>query len=251
LPFLQPGRNVKPVDIESDNFYLQKKIKTGKQLHPALRRQKSRASTANHLILAPEAGAANAEKISCNTPGEHYLLINIQPTMFKKTISTALFAFLLTSLATAQRIAYVDVTDVLESLPEYQKAQEQLDKVATQWRQEIAQEQDKIKGMYSKYQAEQVLLSEEMKKQREDEIMNKEKEVRELQRQKFGPEGALFKKREELVKPIQDKVYATIQKYAEDKGYEFVFDKGSASGMLYADKRNDKTEDIKTILKKG
>ncbi len=171
--------------------------------------------------------------------------------MFKKTISTALFALLFTGLATAQRIAYVDVTDVLESLPDYQKAQEQLDKVATQWRQEMAQEQDKVKGMYSKYQAEQVLLSEEMKKQREEEIMNKEKEVREMQRQKFGPDGALFKKREELVKPIQDKVYATIQKYAEDKGYEFVFDKGSASGMLYADKRNDKTEDIKTILKKG
>ncbi|MBK7937656.1 MAG: OmpH family outer membrane protein [Lewinellaceae bacterium] len=171
--------------------------------------------------------------------------------MIKKIVSTALFAFILTGLATAQRIAYVDVTDVLESMPEYQKAQEQLDKVATQWRQEIAQEQDKVKGLYSKYQAEQVLLSEEMKKQREDEIMNKEKEVRELQRVKFGPEGALFKKREELVKPIQDKVYATIQKYAEDKGYEFVFDKGSASGMLYADKRNDKTEDVKTILKKG
>ncbi len=173
-----------------------------------------------------------------------------QVTMIKKLFSTALFAFALTAVATAQRIAYVDVTAILESLPEYQKAQEQLDKVATQWRQEIAQEQDKVKGMYSKYQAEQVLLSEEMKKQREEEIMNKEKEVREMQRQKFGPEGALFKKREELVKPIQDKVYAAIQKFAEDKGYEFIFEKGSASGMLYADKRNDKTDDVKAMLKK-
>jgi len=171
--------------------------------------------------------------------------------MFKKIISTALFALALTAFATAQRIAFVDVTAVLESLPEYQKSQEQLDKVATQWRQDIAVEQDKIKGMYSKYQAEQVLLSEEMKKQREEEIMAKEKEVREMQRQKFGPEGALFKKREELVKPIQDKVYTTIQQYAETKGFEFVFDKGSASGMLYADKKNDKTEDIKNLLKKG
>ena len=155
------------------------------------------------------------------------------------------------TFANAQRIAFVDVTDILESLPDYKKAQDQLDNVATQWRQEIAQEQDKIKGMYSKYQAEQVLLSEEMKKQREEEIMNKEKEVREMQRQKFGPEGALFKKKEELVKPIQDKVYAAIEKYAQDKGYEFIFDKGSASGMLYGDKKNDKTEDLKTILKKG
>jgi len=171
--------------------------------------------------------------------------------MIKKFFSTALFTVALTSLAFAQRIAYVDVTAVLESLPDYQKAQEQLDKVATQWRQEIAQEQDHIKGMYSKYQAEQVMLSEEMKKQREEEIMNKEKEVREMQRQKFGPEGALFKKREELVKPIQDKVYAAITKFAEDKGFEYVFDKGSASGMLYADPKYDKTEDIKTMLKKG
>jgi len=171
--------------------------------------------------------------------------------MIKKIISTTLFAFVLTAFAFAQRIAFVDVTAILESLPEYQKAQEQLDKVATQWRQEIAQEQDQVKGMYSKYQAEQVLLSEDMKKQREEEIMNKEKTVRENQRLKFGPEGALFKKREELTKPIQDKVYATIQKFAEDKGFEFIFEKGSASGMIYADKRNDKTEDIKTILKRG
>ncbi len=171
--------------------------------------------------------------------------------MSKKIISTALFALLLSGFALAQRIAYVDVTAVLESLPDYQKAQEQLDKAATQWRQEQAQEQDKIKGMYSKYQAEQVLLSEDMKKQREEEILTKEKEVREMQRQKFGPGGALDKKKEELVKPIQDKVYATIQKFAEDKGYEFIFDKGSSSGMLYADKKNDKTEDIKSALKKG
>ncbi|MBK6930445.1 MAG: OmpH family outer membrane protein [Saprospirales bacterium] len=171
--------------------------------------------------------------------------------MIKKFVSTALFTAVLTTLALAQRIAYVDVTAVLESLPEYQKAQEQLDKIATEWRQEIAQEQDHIKGMYSKYQAEQVMLSEEMKRQREEEIMAKEKEVRELQRRKFGPEGDLFKKREELVKPIQDKVYAAIQKFAEDKGFEYVFDKGSASGMLYADKKYDKTEDVKAMLKRG
>lgn len=169
--------------------------------------------------------------------------------MFKKIVSTALFSLALTAVASAQRIAYVDVTAILESMTEYQKAQDQLDKLATQWRQEIAQEQDKVKGLYSKYQAEQVLLSDEMKRTREEEIMTKEKEVREMQRTKFGPEGALFKKREELVKPIQDKVYAAISKYAEDRGFEFIFDKGSASGMLFADPKYDKTEDLKNILK--
>lgn len=171
--------------------------------------------------------------------------------MMKKLMSTALFALSLTTVATAQRIAYVDVNAVLESIPEYQKAQEQLDKIATQWRQEIAQEQDVIKGMYSKYQAEQVLLSEEQKRQREEEILNKEKDVRELQRRKFSPEGELFKKREELVKPIQERVYLTIEKFANDKGFEYIFEKGSASGMLFADKKYDKTEDIKTMLKRG
>ena len=148
-------------------------------------------------------------------------------------------------------IAYVEVTAILEWLAEYKKAQEQIDKVANQWRQEIAQEQDQIKRMYRQYQAEKEMLSEEMKKKREEEIMVKEKDVREMQRQKFGPEGSLFKKREELVKPIQDKVYAAIQKFAGDKGFEYIFDKGSASGMLFADPKYDKTEDIKTMLKKG
>lgn len=171
--------------------------------------------------------------------------------MIKKLAATAFFALLITTLTLAQRLAYVDVTAILESLPDYQKAQEQLDKVATQWRQEIAQEQDQIKSMYSQYQAEQVMLSEEMKRKREEEIMNKEKDVREMQRQKFGPEGALFKKREELVKPIQDKVYGAIQRFAEDKGYELIFDKGSASGMLFADKKFDKTEEVKALVKKG
>ncbi|MCC7245088.1 MAG: OmpH family outer membrane protein [Saprospiraceae bacterium] len=170
--------------------------------------------------------------------------------MFRKIFSISILSLFFAASTFAQRIAFVDVTAVLESLPEYQKAQEQLDKIATSWRQEIAQEQDKIKGMYSKYQAEQVLLSEEMKKSREEEIMNKEKDVRELQRQRFGPEGGLFKKREEFVKPIQDRVYTAIEAYAQDKGFEYIFDKGSASGMIYADKKNDKTEDIKKAIKK-
>ncbi len=171
--------------------------------------------------------------------------------MMKKFVSTAFIALFFTTFALAQRIAYVDVNAVLESIPDYQKAQEQLDKIATQWRQEIAQQQDVIKGLYSKYQAEQVMLSEEMKKQREDDILNKEKEVRELQRRKFGPEGDLFKKREELVKPIQEKVYVAIERYATDRGFEYIFEKGSASGMLFADKKFDKTDDIKAMLKKG
>ncbi len=170
--------------------------------------------------------------------------------MLKKIASLlTIFTFAFSGIVSAQRIAYVDVTNILESMEDYQKAQQQLDKLATAWRQEIAVEQDKIKGLYSKFQAEQVLLSEEMKKQREDEITAKEKEVRDMQRRRFGPEGDLFKKREELVKPIQEKVYAAITKLAADKGFDFIFDKGSASGMIFADARYDKTDDVKKMLK--
>ena len=134
----------------------------------------------------------------------------------------------------AQKIAVVDINAVLESMDEYKSAQTELDRSASQWRQEIAQEYDKIKGMYSKYQAELVLMSEDMKHQKEDEIMAKEEQVREMQKQKFGPEGALFKRRKDLVQPIQDKVYSTIEKYAGDRGYDFIFDKSSASGIIFS-----------------
>jgi outer membrane protein len=169
--------------------------------------------------------------------------------MNKKFLSIAAFIAFFAVSSFAQRIAYVDVTAILESVPEYNTAQRQLDALATQWRQEISLEQDKVKGLYSKFQADAVLLSDEMKRQREEEIMAKEKEVREMQRRKFGQEGELFRKREELVKPIQEKVYSAIEKYAQNKGFDFIFDKGSASGMLFADPRYDKTEDLKALMK--
>ena len=144
----------------------------------------------------------------------------------------------------AQRIAVVDINQVLESLPEYQEAQKELDRIAAEWRQEIAQQYDVIKSMYNKYQAEQVLLSDEVRKQREEEIVNKEKSVREMQKQRFGPDGALFKRRQSLVQPIQDKVYSAIEDYANSMDFDFILDKGSSAGLLFVNSRFDKTEDI-------
>ena len=164
-----------------------------------------------------------------------------------------IFAFLLTAAfsvtSQAQKFAYCDVDKILNSMADYQKAQTDLDNIAAKWRQDIAQEYDKIKGMYNKYQAEQVLLSEDARKQREEEITNKEKEVRELQKTKFGTDGALFQKRQELVKPIQEKVYAAIERYANEKGYEFIFDKGTA-GMIFSNLKWDVTDDIIKSLAK-
>jgi outer membrane protein len=150
----------------------------------------------------------------------------------------------------AQKIAIVDISQVLNSLPTYKQAQEDLEKVSQKWRLEIATQQDQIKALYSKYQAEQVLLSEEARKKREDEIMNKEKDVRETQRIKFGPEGELFKKRQELVKPLQDKVYAAIEKFAAEKGYDLILDKSSSAGIIFANATYDKTTQVMELVKK-
>jgi len=145
----------------------------------------------------------------------------------------------------AQRIAIVDVTTILEGSNAYVSAQKEIDMVSAEWRQEIAQEYDKIKSMYNKYQAEQVLLSDDLKAKKEEDIMNKEKQVRELQKQRFGPDGDLFVKRKELVNPIQEKIFAAIESYASEKGYDLIFDKSSAAGLLFANDEYDKTEEIK------
>ncbi len=148
----------------------------------------------------------------------------------------------------AQRVAIVDVQTVLEDMTGYVNAQQEIDKVAAEWQQEIAQEYDKIKSMYNKYQAEQVLLSDDLRKEKEEQIMQKEKEVRELQKRRFGPEGDLFRKRQELVSPIQSEIFAAIEEYADLKGYDIILDKSSAAGILYTNAEFEKTEEIKRIV---
>ena len=165
------------------------------------------------------------------------------------------FLFLLLTLGTmttlrAQRVAIVDITRVLEEMPDYRNAQTELDNIAAQWRQEIALEYDQIKAMYNKYQAEQVLLTEDARKKKEEEIMEREKAVRDLQKEKFGPEGALFRKRQDLVQPIQERVYAAIKTYAEDRGFDFIFDKGGSSGLIFSNAEFDKTDDIVRVVNK-
>ena len=170
--------------------------------------------------------------------------------MIKKAITLLSMVLLIgTTSVSAQKIALVDINEVLESLPDYQAAQQEIDRISAEWRQEIAQEYDKIKSMYNKYQAQQVLLSEEAQKQKEDEIVAKETEVRELQRRRFGPEGDLFLKRQELVSPIQEKVFSAIDDFAADRGYDIILDKGGSTGLLFANDEFDKTEDIKRRLK--
>ena len=169
--------------------------------------------------------------------------------MIKKTVFALSFLFLAALSVQAQKIASVDINRILESQQEYISAQSQLDELASKWKREIEVEYDKIKGLYNRYQAEQVLLSEEVGRQKEEEIMAKEKQVRAMQKEKFGPEGALFKKRQQLVQPIQDRVYKAIEDYAETKGIDFIFDRSSSSGIIFANDQYDKTDDIISELK--
>lgn len=169
--------------------------------------------------------------------------------MYKKIIFSLALAFIASFSINAQRIAIVDVNAILSAMPEYTKAQDDIDVVAAKWRQEIAEEYDKIKSLYNKYQAEQVLLSDEAKTEKEEEIMELEKSVRKLQNARFGPEGDLFKQRQELVSPIQDKVFSAIENYAAEKGYDLIFDKAGAAGLLYTTDEFDKTSTIKRRLK--
>lgn len=149
----------------------------------------------------------------------------------------------------AQKIASIDMERIMSSITEYQDAQEQLDQLTAKWQQEINQEYDVIKGMYNKYQAEQVLLTEEQRTQREEEIIAKEKSVQKKQRDRFGPEGSLFQRRQELVKPIQDAIYEAVEQYAATRGYDFIFDRAGSAGIIFASDTYDKTDDILRALK--
>jgi len=153
--------------------------------------------------------------------------------------------FLLVAFASqAQRYAVIDSKYILEKIPEYKEAQTKLDQFSQLWQQEIDQKQTALDKMFKDYDAEQVMLPDNLKKKREDELYNKEKELRDLQRKRFGFEGDLFKKRQELIKPIQDRVYNAVQKLAVEKQYDFILDKSEGITVIFADPKLDKSDDI-------
>jgi outer membrane protein len=167
--------------------------------------------------------------------------------MFKSIILLAA-GLLVCSGAIAQKYAYVDTQYILDNISEYKAAQQQLDQVSINWQKEIESKYAVIDKLYKDYQAEQILLTEEMKRKREAEITAKEKEVKEFQKQKFGYDGELFKKKQELVKPIQDKIYNAVKKMATDQGYAVIFDKSSELIMLYTSPKYDKSDDILLMM---
>jgi len=171
----------------------------------------------------------------------------------KKVILAAGLLLATVQLSQAQKYAYIDSDYILANTPEYKSAQTQIDNLSIQWQKEVESKYAEIDKLYKAFQAEEVLLTDEMKKKRESEIITKEKEAKDLQKQHFGVDGDLFKKRQELVKPIQDKIYEAVKTIAEKGTYAVIFDKSSDLSMLYANPKYDKSDDVLDAmgLKKG
>lgn len=148
------------------------------------------------------------------------------------------------NIAQAQKYAFVDTDYILDNIPAYRSAQEQLDQISRQYQKELEDLHAELDQMFKDFQAEAVLLSNDMKRRREDVIVSKEKEYKKLQRQYFGPEGDLFKKRESLVKPIQDDIYNAIQDVATQGNYAVIFDKAAGVSMLYTNPKYDLSDQI-------
>ncbi|MFM6945037.1 MAG: OmpH family outer membrane protein [Bacteroidota bacterium] len=165
----------------------------------------------------------------------------------KKIVFVLLFLGM-ASIANAQRYCVIDSKYILEKLVDYKDAQTRLDQASQNWQQEIDAKMQEVDKLYKSYQAERAMLSDDMRKKREDEIVAKEKLAKDLQKQRFGYEGDLYKQRQILVKPIQDKVYNAIQKYAGVKGYDLVLDKAGGVTIFFADPKLDKSEEILKTL---
>ncbi len=164
--------------------------------------------------------------------------------MIKKFILSTFFVCAILFTTYAQRYAVIDSKYILEKLPDYKNAQQKLDQFSEQWQQEIDAKSAQLDKMYKDFDAEQVMLSDELKKKREDELFNREKELRDLQKKRYGYEGDIFKKRQELIKPIQDKVYNAVQRLAVSKLYDFILDKSEGITVIFADPKLDRSDDV-------
>jgi len=161
-----------------------------------------------------------------------------------------LTGILLFAVATtfAQKFAFVDTEYILENIPSYKAAQEQLDQLSAQYQKELESMHSELEQMYKDFQSESVLLSNEMKRKREDVIVTKEKEYKDLQRKYFGREGDLFKKRQGLIKPIQDDIFNAIQEISNEGSYAVIFDKASGITLIYTNPKFDLSDQVLTKL---
>ncbi|MFV0392598.1 MAG: OmpH family outer membrane protein [Paludibacteraceae bacterium] len=147
-------------------------------------------------------------------------------------------------VAQAQKFATVDMSYIMKNIPAFESANEQLNQVSKKWQAEIETQMKEVQQLYKNYQTELVFMSDEMKVKREEEIVSKEKATQELKQKYFGPEGELFKKRESLIKPIQDEVYEAIETICKDKNLDLVFDKNSSMSTIFVSPKLDVSDEV-------
>lgn len=162
----------------------------------------------------------------------------------KKLIFTLIVCAVSALSASAQKFALVDMEYILRNVPAYEMANEQLNQVSLRWEKEVSELSKEAETMYKNYQSERVFLTEDQRKKKEDEIVAKEKEVTDLKYKYFGPEGELYKKRQSLMKPIQEEVYNAVKKVSEEKGYQVIFDRASSQSIVFASPRIDVSNEV-------
>jgi len=163
--------------------------------------------------------------------------------MKKQFLIIAFFGLLSISVI-SQKYAFIDTKYILSQMPEYTTAQKEIDDMAEKWQKEIEQQYNEIEQKYKAYQAEEILLPEETKKTRQQEIIELEMKAKEMQKKRFGVEGDLFKKRKELIDPIQEKIYKAVKQLAKDNSYSFILDKSKNSNIIYAEPKYDKSDAV-------
>lgn len=162
----------------------------------------------------------------------------------KKILVIAIAALLASVTVFAQKYATVDTRYIFEKMPEYQQVQKQVEAQAATWQKEIDTKQAALDKLYNSYDAEESMMSEDLKKKKEEELFNKEKELRDLQKKRFGFEGDLFKKRQELMEPLQKKVADAVNRLARANSYDLVLDKSEGKTIIFADPKLDKSEEL-------
>ena len=167
----------------------------------------------------------------------------------KKIITLSCLMLLCSFAGMVQKFALIDMEYILKNIPAYEMTNEQLSQVSKKWQNEVEAIQQEAQNMYKNYQSDLVFLSAEMKTKREEEIVKKEQEAQDLKRKYFGPEGELYKKRESLMKPIQDEVYNAVKEISEDKGYQIVWDRASAMSIIFASPKIDISNEV--LIKLG
>ncbi|GHV07844.1 membrane protein [Bacteroidia bacterium] len=166
----------------------------------------------------------------------------------KKVILFTLLLVLGASGVQAQKFALIDMEYILKNIPAYEMANEQLNTISKKWQTEVEAVQQDAQNLYKTYQADVVFLSPEMKTKREAEVIAKEQEAQELKRKYFGTDGELYKKRESLIKPIQDEIYNAVKEISELKGYTVILDRASAMSIIYASPKIDISDEVLTKL---